>query len=266
MAALSSSQRSERALSIIAPCFNEEGNIDALVQRVLAALDAMHCDAELILIDDGSSDATWNRIQTREAQDGRVHGVRHSTNRGIVPAWRTGLAAARGTLVCLIDSDLQNRPEDISRLYDTYVEGGADIVQGVRHAAIGVTRLRLFSRGLNLLLNLMFCSRLRDNKSGFVLCERTTLERILSHRYQYRYFQSLIGVSALANGLRIAEVDTVFEPRVSGQSFLSRFPVIVSLRIVWELLKFRVETLFHASENSLARPVRHIEPLVFPES
>jgi len=229
-------------LSVIAPCFNEEGNVDSLVKRVLAVFDSMNCDAELVLIDDGSTDATWSKIEFHQARNLNVRGVRHPTNRGIVRAWRTGLAASRAQLVCLIDSDLQNRPEDIPRLFESYNHGSADIVQAVRHATDGVTRLRLFSRGLNWLLNALFRSRLRDNKSGFILCKREVLERILTHRLRYRYFQSLIGVSALANGFRISEVDTVFEPRTTGESFLSRLPILVSLRIVWELLKFRVES------------------------
>jgi hypothetical protein len=100
-----------------------------------------------------------------------------------------------------------------------------------------------FSRALNHILNIAFGMRLRDNKSGFILCHRRVLEDILKHRYQYRYFQSFIGCAAGVRGYRIAEVDTDFDARHAGQSFLSNFPVRVSARILIELAKYRIETL-----------------------
>ena len=154
------------ALSVIVPCFQEEANIDTLVCRTLATFDTLKtCDAtqhkalstgqesartearasrmlegpnsttELMLIDDGSGDGTWSRIEHWLNNDARVRGVRHDVNTGIVSAWRTGLMAARGGLVCLIDADLQNRPEDIPRLLDRLDLGDCDIAQGVRHSA-----------------------------------------------------------------------------------------------------------------------------------
>lgn len=228
-------------LSVIAPCFNEEENIDVLVDRTLAAFEEANIAAQLVLVDDGSRDRTWELIRRRCARDLRVCGVQHEINRGIETAWRTGLSASNGELICLIDADLQNRPEDIPLLYKAYIRELPDVVQGVRRPAKGVTRCRLFSRGLNFLLNTVFRMRLRDNKSGFLLCRHAVLRRLLQHQYEYRYFQSLIGVAAGALGYSIAQVDTRFERRHAGKSFLSRFPIGVSLRICWELLKYRVE-------------------------
>ena len=229
-------------MSVIAPCFNEEGNVDPLVDRTLAVFDEMRISAELLLVDDGSRDRTWELINTRAGGDERVRGVRHAFNRGIESAWRSGLDASSGHLVCLIDADLQNRPEDIALLYRAYIREVPDMVQGVRRPTTGVRRCHAFSRGLNLLLNLAFGMKLRDSKSGFVLARRDALANILRHRYFYRYYQSFIGVAAGSLGYIIAEVDTPFERRSAGESFLSRWPLFVSVRICWELLKFRVET------------------------
>ncbi len=232
----------EVVLSVIAPCFNEEGNIDALADRTLATFDAMGVDGELILIDDGSEDDTWQRIITRTQNDRRVRGQRQHRNFGIEAAWGKGLQAARGHLVCLIDSDLQNRPEDIARLFKAYIQHVPDLVQAVRHPVRGLRHKRLFSRGLNLLLNMVFGTKLRDNKSGFVLGRKSSIVPMLEHRNEYRYFQSFIGAAAGVRGYSIIEVDTDFEQRQAGTSFLSRFPLVVSARIVWELFKYRVET------------------------
>ena len=229
-------------LSVIAPCFNEDGNVDALADRTLATFDGMGLDGELILIDDGSEDGTWDRIRSRAKADRRVRGQRQHANFGIEAAWQKGLQVARGHLVCLIDSDLQNRPEDIARLFKAYVQHVPDFVQAVRQPVQGLRRRRLFSRGLNLLLNVTFGTRLRDNKSGFVLGRKSSILPLLEHRNSYRYFQSFIGAAAAVRGYSIVEVDTDFEQRQAGNSFLSRFPVMVSARIVWELAKYRAET------------------------
>jgi phenylacetate-CoA ligase len=241
-------QLASPVLSVIAPCYNEQGNIRPLVERTLAVFDSLGITGQLVLIDDGSEDQTWDRIVEEAGRDERVLGVQHETNRGIVAGWQSGLTASDGELICLIDSDLQNRPEDIAQLYKMYLREIPDLVQGVRNPADGARRLHLFSRGLNALLNATFRMRLRDNKSGFVLCRRNDLSTILHHRYAYRYFQSFIGVAAGARGMTIAEVDTRFERRQSGQSFLSRLPILVSARIIFELLKFRLETWRSRSE------------------
>lgn len=245
-------------LSVIAPCLDEEDNIDSLVDRTLTAFDEMKVSAELILIDDGSRDRTWKRIEIRAERDGRVRGLRHSFNRGIECAWRSGLDASAGHLVCLIDADLQNRPEDIARLYRTYVREVPDIVQGVRLPTSGVRRCHLFSRGLNLMLNFAFGLKMRDSKSGFILARRDALANILRHRYAYRYYQSFIGVAAKAQGYIIAEVETTFERRNAGASFLARWPILVSARICWELLKFRVETYLATRRTPGRSPIRWV--------
>jgi phenylacetate-CoA ligase len=227
-------------LSVIAPCLNEELNVPRLVERTLAVFDDMPVRGELVLVDDGSTDGTWRAISTAMASDPeRVRGVRHETNRGIVGGWKSGLDVASGDYVCLIDSDLQNRPEDIARLYDALEAEGADVAQAVRHPT-GSKRRILFSRALNRLLNVAFGMDLRDNKSGFLLCRRDLLQESLGDAEGYRYFQSFVGVALSARGHRFAQVDTLFEPRRAGSSFLGGFPLVVSLRICGELLRYRV--------------------------
>jgi len=236
-----SADRRVVSLSVIAPCYNEEGNVDRLADRTLATFEAMGVEGELVLVDDGSSDATWARISARVERDERVRGLRHARNRGMESAWRTGVAAARSTCVCLIDADLQNRPEDVGRLYEAFVRGEGEVIQAVRHAVAAARHRYVFTKGLNFLLNCMFGMHARDNKSGFILCRREVLADLLRHRYGYRYYQSFIGAVAHSRGYRIGEVDTVFESRCAGRSFLGQ-PLRASLRILWEMLKFRWET------------------------
>jgi len=216
-------------VSIIAPCFNEAANIRELVARCLRVLDDNAIPGEILLVDDGSRDETGEVIREQAAKFApRVKGVAHPENRGIEASWRSGLNASRGVFACFLDADLQNQPEDVARLYREIRASNAELVQGVRrHIGRAETGRVLLSLGLNWLLNVSFDMRARDNKSGFVLARREVLEDVLNHRHHYRYFQTFITVAAQARGFRIREVETLFERRIHGQSFLGRFPLKV---------------------------------------
>ena len=214
-------------LSVIAPCFDEADNLRELIARTLRVFDQKGLRGELILVDDGSRDATASIIREEQARHGdRIVGVFHPVNRGIEQGWRSGLEISRGIYVCLIDADLQNQPEDIYRLYREIKFSNVDLVQGIR-SHIGRLKDSRFvlSVGLNWVLNLCFGMRARDNKSGFVLCRRDVLAEILRHRHAYRYFQTFVTVAAHARGYTIREVETLFESRIHGRSFMKKIPV-----------------------------------------
>ena len=227
------------SLSVIAPCFNEEFNIPELVRRVLAVFARGELAGELILVDDGSTDATRATIEAQVvASGGRVVGCYHDGNRGIAQAWATGLAAAQGSFVAIMDADLQYQPEDLLRLYRELREHSVDIVQGWR-SAVGRergTRYHL-SRGLNFLLNTTFAMELQDNKSGFVMCGREVMEDLLTYDGNYAYWQSFIMVAAHAKGYSYKQVETLFENRRQGQSFLDDSAYRVSARSLVDIAR-----------------------------
>jgi phenylacetate-CoA ligase len=226
-------------LSIIAPCFNEADNLRELVARSLRVLDDNEIPGEILLVDDGSRDQTGAVIRELSAKFApRVRGVAHDENLGIEASWRSGLNASRGQYACFLDADLQNQPEDAARLFREIRASNADVVQGVRrHIGKGERGRAQLSIGLNWLLNVSFGMRSRDNKSGFVLARREVLSEILSHRHRYRYFQTFISVAATARGFSVREVETLFEPRIHGRSFLGRFPLRVILLCLVDVAK-----------------------------
>ena len=189
------------AISLVIPVYNEQANIDALIQRCLKTCIDFGQSFELILVDDGSTDSS-PRIVTEAAEQnsGIVVGVLLNRNYGQHAAIMAGFAEARGDIIVTLDADLQNRPEDIPLLYDAHKRGSGDIIQAVRHPVQGLRRLYLFSRVLNFVLNLVFGMKSRDNKSGFILCRREVLARVLDHKYDYRYFQNLLGAAASTRG------------------------------------------------------------------
>ncbi len=263
---------SDLALTVIAPCFNEETNVPELARRVLAVFDRGELPGELVLVDDGSTDGTRAAIEALErAYPGRVIGAYHPSNRGIAEAWRSGTTAARAPIVAIIDADLQYQPEDLLRLYRELYEHSVDVVQGWR-SAVGRRRDARYhlSRGFNLMLNKAFGMSLQDNKSGFVICSKEVMEDLLTYRGTYSYWQSFIMVAAHAKGYSYKQVETLFERRRSGKSFLDDIAYTAAARSVVDLGKaaweYRVRRRPHdVSEQFLRRhPVVDRSPKLSP--
>jgi phenylacetate-CoA ligase len=229
-------------LSVIVPCFNEEANVPELVRRVGSVFADPRLQkrggAELVLVDDGSTDSTWSVIVAQRAKFGFVVPLRHRRNAGLAAAWRTAVARARGRLVCILDADLQYRPEDILVLYDAFERSGSDLAQGCRSRHGRKRDVRYFvSRGLHHLLDRLFGMRTEDNKSGFILCRRQILASLLDYRGNYAYWQIFIGVAAHANGYSVCRLETAFEPRRRGRSFLSNLPVLTAIRASVDIVR-----------------------------
>src|SRR5206468_10142946 len=118
-------------LSIVVTVLNEEGTVDELYERTVAAVDGR--PFELLVVDDGSSDHTFERLRALHARDPRVRAVRFARNFGQHPAMHAGFTRARGDILVTMDGDLQNQPEDIPRLVEA-VEAGNDVASGRRGA------------------------------------------------------------------------------------------------------------------------------------
>ncbi len=227
-------------LSVIVPCFNEEGHLPELVERTERVLDRRGIAGEIVLVNDGSRDGTGREIDALAARDPRVVGVHHAENRGIPAAWKSGVERARGRYVLTIDADLQNLPEDIARLYREICISRADLVQGWRSP---LERQQydiryILSRGLDYLLRFVFnMPQHNDVKSGFVVYKREVFEEILAHAPRYIYFQTFVTVVAKAKGFSIRQVETLFEPRRAGRSFISRVPLQVVLKSLVDIAR-----------------------------
>ena len=123
-------------LSICVPVYNEAENLPLLHEAVVKAIEPSHIDAELILVDDGSKDGSWQVIEALVAKDPRVRGLKFKHNCGETAASDAGLRAARGKYVMTMDADLQNDPQDIPKFIETLNQGW-DCVCGTRVATRG---------------------------------------------------------------------------------------------------------------------------------
>lgn len=117
-------------LSVIIPSFNEEGNIDNTAAVLTELLDKADIEHELIFVDDGSADGTWEKISALSESDNRIHGISFSRNFGKESAIFAGLKAAKGDCCVLMDCDLQFPARVMLRMYDIWLNNDVDIVEG----------------------------------------------------------------------------------------------------------------------------------------
>jgi phenylacetate-CoA ligase len=229
-------------LSIIVPCYNEAENVVELAERAQAMFEAHGLAGEVVFVDDCSTDHTGALIDDLAARHGFVRGVHHTQNKGMPGGWQSGVEAARGRYVAIMDGDLQYLPEDVYRLYRQLRHSHADIVQGWR-SHIGRPRdfRYTMSRVLHHMLRVLFGLRLHDIKSGFLVCDRDIFAHILRRRFSYAYFQTFIVISAHHKGYRIEEIESLFEERKLGESFISAFPLTMIVKNLVDVAKGFVE-------------------------
>ena len=147
-------------LSVIVPSYNEHENIKNTSQTISSILDAQSIPFELIFVDDGSKDSTWEEITSAAKENGRVRGVRFSRNFGKEGAIFAGLKSASGECAVLIDCDLQHPPQLIPKMYRMW-ESGVKIVEA-----------RKSSRGKEGILHRLFAKcfyKIMDSSSGIDL-------------------------------------------------------------------------------------------------
>ncbi|HNT24256.1 MAG TPA: glycosyltransferase family 2 protein, partial [Anaerolineales bacterium] len=137
----------EPIFSVVAPIFNEIGNLPELYRRVKETLDALGEPWELVLVDDGSTDGSTDAIRELAAQDKRVRPVIFARNFGHQLAVTAGLDYSRGQAVTIIDSDLQDPPEVVADLIAKWREG-YEVVYAVRSEREGETWFKLFTASL----------------------------------------------------------------------------------------------------------------------
>jgi undecaprenyl-phosphate 4-deoxy-4-formamido-L-arabinose transferase len=200
------------ALSIVVTLFNEAATLEELHRRVGAALGAT--DYELILVDDGSRDTTWQIVERLAAADPRVRAVRFKRNFGQHPAMHAGLARARGEIVVTMDGDLQNTPEDIPKLVAA-VEAGSDVASGrrvVRRDSWGRT---LPSRLINGMLRRFTRVDISDFGCAFNAYRRTAVVPMLGSIGRQKFTKALI----LSSGVSVVEVDVAHAARQGSSSY-----------------------------------------------
>jgi glycosyltransferase involved in cell wall biosynthesis len=220
------------ALSVIVPVLNEAENLETLFARLLAALKKLEHAYEIIAVDDGSTDGSFEILKRLHTAHPQIRVVRFRRNFGQTAAFAAGFDRARGQAVVTIDADLQNDPADIPRLLEKMAEG-YDVVSGWR-----VDRQdRFWDRKLpsiiaNRLISVVTGVRLHDYGCSLKAYSREVVQNVHLYGELHRFIPAL----ASWMGISVAEVPVTHHPRKYGRS---KYGLSRTVRVLLDLLTVR---------------------------
>lgn len=218
-------------ISIIIPVFNEEKNIEGIFDRIRNALDGNTPDYEVIFVNDGSTDATSEKLGEIAARDNRFGVVEFRRNFGQTAAMMAGFDYASGDIIVPMDGDLQNDPADIPRLVEKIGEG-YDVCSGWRKNRKDAFFLRILpSLGANWLISRLSGVSLHDYGCTLKAYRREVVEGIRLYGEMHRF----IPIYASWQGARIIEIPVAHHARTQGKSKYGierTFKVILDLMVV----------------------------------
>jgi len=219
-------------VSVIVPVYNEVAHIDELLQ----AIQSSPVKKEIIIVDDGSTDGTRERLRALPAID-ELTIVFHEKNCGKGAAIRTALAYARGEYVLIQDSDLEYDPQDYAALLEPLESGKANVVYGVRpdRPERGL-RFFLGAKLLTWLTNLLYRAGIHDEATCYKVVRRSLLGRI---QLECRRFEFCPEITAklCRMGERIAEVPISYHPRSAVEGKKIRHSD--GWQAIWTLIRYR---------------------------
>lgn len=230
-------------LSVFLPVFNEEENLLPLYQKLRAALEDLALSFEIIFVDDGSTDGSFDVLQQIAESDQRVKVLRLSRNYGQTAAMSAAIDAARGEVLIPLDADLQNDPADIPQLVEK-LEEGYDVVSGWRKERKDkwLTR-RVPSVIANKLISLISGVKLHDYGCTLKAYRRDVLKTVRLYGEMHRF----IPIYAAWMGGRVVEIPVQHHPRRAGQSkygLWRTFKVIFDLITIKFMMSYMTKPLY----------------------
>ena len=223
------------SISVVIPLLNEQETLFELARRIDAASDGELC--EIVLVDDGSTDGSWQAIEELAQTRGSVRALRFRRNFGKAAALAAGFAEATGQIIITMDADLQDDPKEIPRMLAKLGEG-YDVVSGWKQHRFDPWHKRWPSLGFNAILRYFSKIPLHDFNCGFKAYRREVLEEIDLYGEMHRF----VPVLAAARGFKVAEITVEHHPREFGSSKYgwSRIPKgFLDLATVVFLTRFR---------------------------
>lgn len=225
-------------MSVLVPAKDESGNLRLFIELCDTTIRSESARYEVVVVDDGSRDGSWELLQELSREFPFLRPVRHRTQRGIAEALRTGYLNARGDVLVFYPADLQFKPEDIPRLVSPILAGESDMVTGYKQ---GVYEKAFVSKVYNGLSRTLFDIPVRDLNN--VKAYRREIMASLPMRPDFHRYMIVL---AAAQGYTVSEVPVPLYPRHSGKSKfgLSRIPVgVLDMLAVWFELRFGAKPL-----------------------
>lgn len=200
------------ALTVVIPVYNEAENVVPLVEELKSALTSYRQTAEILFVDDGSTDATFKEIRKAQQSDSRVRVVRFRRNMGQTAALAAGFRLARGQAVVTLDGDLQNDPAEIPKMAAGLKDW--DVVCGIRASRRDSWWKRMSSRIANGFRNWMTGDNIIDTGCTLKAFRRESLEHLELYNGMHRFIPTLLKMQ----GFRVTQVPVRHRPRLSGKT------------------------------------------------
>jgi dolichol-phosphate mannosyltransferase len=228
-------------LSIIAPTYNERGNLKKLVERIFSSLKGL--DFELIIVDDNSPDGTGKLADKIALKHKNMTVVHRQGKLGLGTAILDGIKAADGEIIGVMDADLQHPPELLKTMLEK-AEGGADIVIASRYIEGGkVEGWSFFRKAMSkgaLWLSHLFLPQIRkvkDTQSGYFLFKRHVIKNV---PINVKGFKLLVEILAKGEYKEVVEVPYTFKTRAAGKSKLGSMQILSYVKQLLRLSEYRV--------------------------
>lgn len=214
---LKQTQPTKPQLSVVVPIYNEADNITSLVSEIRATLDKV-LDYELIYVDDGSNDNSWQQLQTIALVFPKLRLIRHRHCYGQSIAILTGVKAARADWIVTLDGDGQNDPTDIKRLWavleNRHCSAKLQLIAGLRHKRQDNWLKRLSSHTANRIRNRLLHDNILDTGCSLKLFSRQAFLALPHFNHMHRFLPALF----LRGGGHITTLEVNHRPRLRGRS------------------------------------------------
>lgn len=200
-------------ISLVIPAYNEQDNIQLLHQKIRNTLSKLNKTHEIIFIDDGSRDNTFQELLRLRKKDEAVKIIRFTRNFGQTAAWDVGFKNSSGKYIITMDADLQNEPADIPLLIQK-LEEGYDSVSGWRFERKDSISKRILSLFANFLRRQITKEKIHDAGCSLKIYKRECLEDINLYGEMHRYITTILALK----GYKIGEIKTTHHERIHGRS------------------------------------------------
>lgn len=204
----------KKLISVVLPSYNEEKNVSIICEKIPAHIDSKKYDYEIIFVNDGSKDDTWQAIQKLARKDKRVRGISFSRNFGHPLALQAGLESAKGDAVVMMDADMQHPPELIETLIQKW-EQGYEVVNTIRKTTEKISPAKRFmASSFYRVINSISDLKLNDGEADFRLIDRKALDVINALPESPKFYRGLVNWI----GFNVTQVEYDARARMHGKS------------------------------------------------
>lgn len=225
-------------ISLFLPVLDEEDNLRPMHAQIASALDALGKRAEVIFVDDGSTDDSLGILKEIAASDDRVRVISLRRNYGQTAAMSAGIDAARGEILIPMDADLQNDPKDIARLL-AKLDEGYDVVSGWRkHRQDKLVSRKIPSRIANRIISWIGGVHLHDYGCSLKAYRREVLQDVRLYGEMHRF----IPIYASWAGARVTEIPVDHHARTMGKS---KYGISRTIKVIFDLMTIKFMAEYH---------------------